>query len=245
MRLGAIAASGVGTYPLDHVPQFLGIDLLATGDISKVIVTTDVDGTFVNLNDAALKALAQSMKYTTGAFSTGQILYIPLSDGVIQGRKCTIEVTAGVGASGVEVFDTSRRQSTTGIVYRSTMQDVLANGGYKFNMFKRLFILSMGTSDVVTINSNNGASMQVTKRELASLGAMVYNNSNEVAIVENVRGEMRDVTVSPTAQRTCVILQESINGAVTPIAIQATIENNRKVAQKVQKAFGQNQTMRR
>jgi len=215
MKLDNVAASATKTFTLEHVPQFLGVNFLATGTIINVTVNTDIDGMIVNLNEAGIRAIGQSQSFAL-LTAAGDNFNIPLADGEIKGRRCTITVQTGAGASGCDVYDTSLVESFTQQVYSTNMMNILANGSADLAKFTRCVILSMGASDKLTYRANVGTTtMMLTKEELVTLGAMVYNNGNDDVVIDNRNQQVGTLTFSPTAERTVVYHRMQIGGSTS------------------------------
>jgi len=214
MKLGQVAASSSETFPLEHVPQMLGILFDATGVITNITVTTDVDGVIMNLSGDAFKELARSFSFTE-VDPTTDILFVPLADGEIRGRRCSITVTTAAGASGVGVYDTSLVESFTKQVYVSLMMNVLTNGNADLSKFTKCVILSMGATDLLTYRSNVGnTQMQLTKTELQGLGYATFNNSTDAVVLDNKNMSVGCITFSPVAERTVVYHRMAVGGSV-------------------------------
>jgi hypothetical protein len=223
MRLGNVTASNSQTFTLTHVPQFVGIRFGATGTLQSIQITTDVDGLVCNLTGDAVKAICQTNVYSE-LEATTDVFFIPVCDGELQGRACNITVNAGVGVGGVDVYDTSVRQSTTQVMLNNIIMDVIANGSAKFDKFTKLCVLNMQSTDVLTANSAIGStSMQLTSEELLSMGSFYYNNSANVSVVINTEQIVQSVVFSPSANRSVVKQYFSCNGAVDKRQIEAVI----------------------
>lgn len=227
-RLANVTASSSQTFSLDHVPQFIGLGFGATGTLDSITITTDVDGVIMNLNDAAFKGLGQSF-YLTANTLTSDVIHIPLADGEISNRRCTITVKTLAGASGVDVYDTSLVSSATNQVYKSQMQNILTNGSAVLNKFSKLCLLSMGANDLLTYKSQIGStSISLTAAELNSICAMNFNNSADVVVLDNTKQTIQSIMYSPTSERTVVIFSMSVDGDSTMSGMIEKAKNNVK-----------------
>lgn len=237
--LGNVAASTSTTFTLDHVPQNLGLLFGATGTIEKVLVSTDQDGVIMNLNESAFKALAASF-FLTSMDTTTDVVYVPLASGEIRGRRCTIQVQTGAGASGVNVYDMSLVESFDKVCYVSNMMNVITNGSAELSRFSKCVILSMGASDVFTYRARTGStSITLSAAELKAIGATQFNNAGDVVVLNNQNMIMDSIMYSPTAERTVVFHKMSANGStnikdIQTAAVTNVVNSNAPVAMKQQ-----------
>lgn len=229
MRLGNVAASTSVTYTLSHVPQFVGIRFVGgTGVLTSIQVTTDLDGLVTNLTGAAVQAIAQT-QMMSALDVANDVFFIPVCDGELQGRSCNITVNAGAGAGGIDVYDTSVRQSESGLMCNNIIIDVIANGSQKFDKFSKLCILNMAATDVLTAQSNIGStSMQLLAEELHSMGSFYYDNSANVASVINTEQLIQSVIFSPVANRSVVKQFMSLKGSVSRTDIAEKVLTQKK-----------------
>jgi hypothetical protein len=211
MKLGSVAASASGTYTLEYVPQFVGIKFSTGSTLDSITVTTD-EGTITNLNGDALKAIAQSMSQGD-LTDADNVYYVPLAEGYVPNRKCTLYVSTGAGGTGVDVYSTSVEMAEVGILFNTYIFDVIANGNTEINKFSKFGIIGFSNSDVLTLNSNSGSTDRLFEEEILSLASFEYDNQDDYVIFNNDQGNIKNIIYSPSANRTCWLVQAQFEGS--------------------------------
>jgi hypothetical protein len=228
MKLGQVVASSSQTFTLDYVPEYVGVLFGNVAALQSITVTTN-EGTLVNLDGVSLQAISQSEKFSP--FNASKDLFlVPVGAGMIPKTKCTIYVST-TAAGLVDIYATSTKQAVIPSYYKTYKIDVLANGNTSFKSFGKLAILSMGSTDVLTYNSNIGSSSdRFLPEEVAALGAFAYNNDQGDTVICNSQGTVASVIFSPVAQRTCVVQQLCLDGTTDKAKIEESTEKYIKTA---------------
>lgn len=240
MKQGNVAASSSITSELDYIPQFIGVKFGATGNLSRITVTSDSGDVILNLNEAGFKALAQSYSIALLDAITSVFL-VPLGSGQL-GVSCTVFIQADSGVGGVDWYTTSKVgiEKDLPITIKSVLMNVKANANSPLSGFMKLIILAMGGSDVCTLMSSSrfgGVSTQMFKEEFVALACHDFNNAGGDVVIDNSDQSVSSVNLNPTAERTVVIHQLAVGGASTPNGMLANLvsygENGAVLARSV------------
>jgi hypothetical protein len=211
MKLGTISASSSGTFTLEYVPQYVGIKFSTGGTLDSVTVTTD-EGTICNLNGDAVKAIAQSFSFGDLA-DADNVYFVPLAAGYIGNKKCTVYVSTGAGGTGVDLYGTSVEKAPHPIIFNSYIFDVIANGNTEINKFTKFGIIGFANTDVLTYNSNSGSSDRLFLEEIRSIASFDYDNQDDYVIFNNDDADIKNIIYSPSANRTCWLIQMQMQGS--------------------------------
>lgn len=227
--------AGVNRFNVTFVPQFLVFDWNDIGRITSLNVSVGGEGgDIVNIRGANAVGLLNNisqfrsvspMLIRSAAAGPPPVgcapLVIPLANGLIKGKVCTIEVTVTAGA-GFNCYGASRN-SKGNLYVQSVMATVLANSGQQFDKF--FAVLSpqslSNTADFFDVAFSDGGS---DRWEAAAVIAMNkystpvwYNeiNPDQVgAIIDNLDKSISGVTLTPSANRDVVILRYAEKGKV-------------------------------
>ena len=241
MKVLTVAANANEIFAQKYCPQMVGIKFGATGNLSSIQLT-DKFGTCVNLSEDTFKAMAQS-NYFGVADANNDIFWLQVADGYIMDYETTLSVTAGAGASGLEVFYFWGRVSKTGVVYQSFDQQVVANGNQIFKGFSKLVIASMGATDLLDYVGRDGApACKTTVDELVALGLLYFDNDANYVVINNTDQVVSQINFSPVAARTCAVQLMSIAGDTTIQGMTGKLVNvamkDQAAQQVVNKALG-------
>lgn len=209
MKNGNVPASSAANFPLDYVPEFIGIKFGATGAMDKLIVTILGKDAAINITGAMYKLFAQSYNYAA-LDATVDVMLLPLGLGLINGARCTIDITTGAGAGGVDLYTFSSKAQKdvrpgNRVVISSLLDTVKANSGYQLRRFLKAAVLSPGASDTYNMMGSEIAgrtSQQMTQEEFVAMANMKYDNSNNDLVIDNTDQLISTITLNPSAERT-------------------------------------------
>lgn len=227
MKIGTVVAAGSDTFPLDYIPQFVGVKVAALTDLESVVVTASgQNGVIARLNAQSIKEIMQACAY--GVVQDTDVLFFPCADGVIYGEDVNIFVQSTSGATGgVDVYATWTRKSETGLVIKSYIEDVVANTEKTFDKFMRMGIISPTSTDVITYNGRNGnVSNRMFIEELQALAMLSFDNYDGNYVIENLNQEVSNIVYSPTVQTVVWTQRYSVNGQTNSFQIREGVKQN-------------------
>jgi hypothetical protein len=198
--IGTVAA-GVGvttTLATTYVPQYLIFTVGTTP--SQLKINALGDGVVMDLDAAGLTALRGIRRYSQIA----DYYFMPLADGIIQGKNVEITVT-NQDAAAFTLFGSSKQK---GFAYVQSLRQVcLANSGVDFKKFAYLSFPSMAANDELNVTFKDGHTQKFSREELES---WLGNNQNETSSrysLDNLDGNVSIANFIGAAQQTAYLVR--------------------------------------
>lgn len=192
MLLGNSAANTLTTFRLPFCPETLLI--VSAGVPQRVQVRALGEGVILDLDATGLPLVRniRNNQQPTNHYS------LVLADGLLKGKNIEIDVTSHASnASTVYCYSSGNFGNN---YVRTERVTILANTAYTFRKFFALGLSAVNNNDQITINYRSGLSQLLSAAdELQSLAAerdFVRNT------IDNLDGEIDEVTIVPTAQIT-------------------------------------------
>ncbi len=197
MKIGTLT-TGVGiqtVIKLNYLPQYLYY--IAATQLTGLLVTVSGDGVILNLDAVGLAAISGIRRY--GAVTNS--FMIPLADGFVP-NKVVEMVFTNSAAQTPDIFGFSLCKGDA-YVY-SFMETVLASSGKVFDNFAHLAVLSMGATDLLTINYEDGHNQDFNAVELLGMYTL-YSNEIDSYCIDNLDFHITNVKLVPAADRKVLV----------------------------------------
>lgn len=224
MQILNVGASSSSSTQLDHIPQFIGVNLGAAGTIARLTVTSLKRGVLLDLSsEAQVNAIWQSLSYKTVAAS--EVCLIPIAAGYTENEDININVVTGAG-NAITIHDISLVGNPARIVYVTNVVGITANAQAAFEKFSKMIPISPNAADVITITSaDTENSNTLTVAELQSITSTQSNNTT-VVVIRNNDQTVKRVQYAPTAAREIVVVKIAVNGTTNMNEMVQEINTN-------------------
>lgn len=194
----------VTTINLNYVPQYLY--WIAATPLKGLKVTVAGDGVLVDLGEADIPTVSGIRRF--GAVTNS--IYVPIADGLIPNKVTTIEITNSA-AQTPAIYGHSLQY---GSVYITSLKTtVLASSGKWFSDFAQLGIVSMATTDLLTVEYQDGCVQDFESTELLGVYTL-YSNEVDSYCVDNIEQNIKRVKLTPAANRVVVATRFAAIGTI-------------------------------
>jgi hypothetical protein len=191
MKIGTTGAviSTAYTFNLTFLPQYVFFVAAAAPSLK---ISVFGDGVVTDL-DAAGCLFVQGLRMN-GRVTNGYM--IPCANGLIKGKNVEIIYTTG-GAVAIDLYAISLRNGDAYI--QCLRQTALANSGVNIQKFAAVGMGNGATGDIINITFKDGLSQKVQFEELKPTLGLYCNDINNVIGIDNVDGEIEQVSFVPAA----------------------------------------------
>lgn len=197
MKIGTLTTGDTvaSNFKMNYLPQV--IYFIAATQITSMKVTVAGDGVICDLNALGLSGVSGMRRYGAVANS----FYIQIADGFIPNKVVEIDVINSAVQTPILYGHSLQR----GAAYITHMREtVLAASGKVFQDFMHLCVLSMATTDLMTIGFDDGHVQDVESTELLGIYTL-YSNEVDSYCVDNLGGFINYVKLTPAADRVVVV----------------------------------------
>lgn len=196
--IGIVAASTTTTFNLTYLPQYLAFTTGTTPSAIKVNALGD--GVIMDIDDTGIDAI----KTIRRAGENTNSYFLPLANGIIEGKNCEISVTNAT-ASDFTLYGSSKQK---GYAYvQSIRQSCLANSGVDFRDFAYIAFPSMGANDELNVTFKDGHTQKFYRDELQE---WLGDNQNDIASqynLDNLNGGVKVANFIGVAQQIAYVVR--------------------------------------
>jgi len=200
MKIGTLT-TGVGvvtTINLNYLPQYL--QFLATTQLTGLKVTVHGEGVLMDLDADGITALSGVRRFG----NVTNVMLMALADGFIANKNVELVFTNSA-AQTPDVYGFSLQKGSAYV--KSVRVKAFANSQVTFENFGFLGFQSTlsDTADILTIRFVDGHIQQITGTELKML-CTLFMNETDGFVIDNVEGEIDEVTLVAGADRLAYVL---------------------------------------
>ena len=197
MKIGTMTTGDtvVTTINLNYVPQY--VYWIAATALKGLKVTVAGDGVITDLGEADIPTVSGIRRF--GAVTNS--IYVPLADGFIPDKVTEIKLTNSA-AQTPAVYGHSLQK---GSAYITNLKDtVLASSGKTFTDFAQMAVVSMATTDQLTVEFQDGHVQDFESTELLAVYTL-YSNEVDSYCIDNIEQNVKSAKLIPAANRVVVL----------------------------------------